>query len=86
MKATTIATVARTVTLAVFAGPVAFGVADKNGNPLSDHAVVVTGADATNGIVHLNDSGTSDGRDEQIALQLFVQSWETSNELMAVTL
>ncbi|OBH01391.1 hypothetical protein A5696_13660 [Mycobacterium sp. E2699] len=59
---------------------------DKNGNPVSDHAVVVTGVDATHGIVHLNDSGISEGRDEQIPLQLFVQSWETSNELMVVTL
>ncbi|MCV7440866.1 hypothetical protein H7K33_01355 [Mycobacterium paraense] len=59
---------------------------DKYGNPESDHAVVVTGVDATHGVVHLNDSGTSDGRDEQIPLQLFVQSWETSNELMVVTL
>ncbi|OBF48915.1 hypothetical protein A5787_09505 [Mycobacterium sp. 852002-50816_SCH5313054-b] len=59
---------------------------DKFGNPLSDHAVVVTGVDATHGIVHLNDSGTSEGRDEQIPLPLFVQSWETSNELMVVTL
>ncbi len=59
---------------------------DKRGNPVSDHAVVVTGVDATHGIVHLNDSGISEGRDEQIPLQLFVQSWETSNELMVVTL
>ncbi len=59
---------------------------DKSGNPVSDHAVVVTGVDATHGIVHLNDSGISEGRDEQIPLQLFVQSWETSNELMVVTL
>ncbi|OBI49579.1 hypothetical protein [Mycobacterium sp. E787] len=59
---------------------------EENGNPVSDHAVVVTGVDATHGIVHLNDSGISEGRDEQIPLQLFVQSWETSNELMVVTL
>ena len=58
---------------------------DKNGNPRSDHAVVVTGVDTANGVVHLNDSGTPKGRDEQIPLQLFVQAWDTSNELMVVT-
>lgn len=31
---------------------------DSAGNPRSDHAVVVTGVDTENGIVHLNDSGT----------------------------
>ncbi|MGE5286814.1 MAG: hypothetical protein ACM3ML_06330 [Micromonosporaceae bacterium] len=46
----------------------------------------MTGVDATRGIVHLNDSGTAEGRDEQIPLQLFVEAWETGNELMVVTL
>jgi hypothetical protein len=59
---------------------------DKSGNPLSDHAVVVTGVDATHGIVHLNDSGISEGRDEQVPLELFVKAWDTSDELMVVTL
>lgn len=58
---------------------------DKNGRPESDHAVVVTGVDTVTGIVHLNDSGTPEGRNEQIPIQLFVQSWDTSNELMVVT-
>jgi hypothetical protein len=58
---------------------------DKNGKPESDHAVVVTGVDTANNIVHLNDSGTSDGRDEQVPLKLFVESWDISNELMVVT-
>ena len=59
---------------------------DKSGNPLSDHAVVVTGVDATHGIVHLNDSGISGGRDEQVPMELFVKAWDTSDELMVVTL
>jgi len=58
---------------------------DKDGNPVSDHAVVVTGVDTANGVVHLNDSGSSEGRDAQIPMQLFVRAWDTSNELMVVT-
>jgi hypothetical protein len=58
---------------------------DRKGNPRSDHAVVVTGIDATRNIVHLNDSGTPDGRDEKIPLELFLRSWDTSNQLVVVT-
>jgi hypothetical protein len=59
---------------------------DKSGNPESDHAVVVTGVDAAHGIVHLNDSGIAEGRDEQVPLELFVKAWDASDELMVVTL
>ncbi len=58
---------------------------DKNGRPDSDHTVVVTGVDTVAGMVHLNDSGIPEGRNEQIPVQLFIESWDTSNELMAVT-
>ncbi|WAJ43974.1 C39 family peptidase [Mycobacterium sp. Aquia_216] len=58
---------------------------DDNGKPRGDHAVVVTGVDTANNMVHLNDSGTPHGRDEQIPLALFVQAWEASKELMVVT-
>ena len=58
---------------------------DENGNPRDDHAVVVTGVDTADNVVHLNDSGTPKGRDEQIPLELFLKSWETSNELVVVT-
>jgi hypothetical protein len=58
---------------------------DKNGNPVADHAVVVTGVDTANGVVHLNDSGTKKGRDEQIPVELFLQAWDTSDDFMAVT-
>jgi hypothetical protein len=58
---------------------------DEYGNPRADHAVVVTGVDTANGVVHLNDSGTRKGRDEQIPMELFIQAWNTSNELLVAT-
>jgi hypothetical protein len=58
---------------------------DKNGEPASDHAVVVTGVDAVNGIVHLNDSGTSTGRDETVPIEVFAKSWAASDDEMIVT-
>ncbi len=51
----------------------------------ADHAVVVTGVDTANDVVHLNDSGTPDGRDEQIPLDTFSQAWATGNNLLIVT-
>ena len=42
-------------------------------------------SDTAKGVVHLNDSGTPDGRDEQIPLALFMKAWDSSNELMVVT-
>jgi hypothetical protein len=50
-----------------------------------DHAVVVTGVDTRNDIVHLNDSGTPNGRDEQIPMATFTQAWATGNNLLIVT-
>jgi hypothetical protein len=58
---------------------------DQRGNPAHNHTVVVTGVDTGNDSVHLNDSGSREGRDEQIPLARFVQAWDASNELMAVT-
>lgn len=58
---------------------------DEDGNPDSDHTVVVTGVDTANGVVHMNDSGSGDGRDEQVPLRLFLHAWDTSNRLMVVT-
>lgn len=58
---------------------------DEKGNPQSDHAVVVTGVDTANGVVHLNDSGNPKGRDEQIPMALFVKAWATSDDFMVVT-
>jgi hypothetical protein len=50
-----------------------------------DHAVVVTGVDTGANIVHLNDSGTPNGRNEQIPLATFSQAWSTSDDLLIVT-
>src|SRR5574337_496183 len=51
----------------------------------ADHAVVVTGVDTRTDIVHLNDSGTPTGRDEQIPMATFTQAWATGNNLLIVT-
>ncbi|MCV7401957.1 C39 family peptidase [Mycobacterium fragae] len=51
----------------------------------ADHAVVVTGVDTRSNIVHLNDSGTPNGRDEQIPMDTFTQAWATSNNMLIVT-
>jgi uncharacterized protein YvpB len=51
----------------------------------ADHAVVVTGVDTATNIVHLNDSGTPNGRDERIPLNTFTQAWSTSDNLLIVT-
>jgi hypothetical protein len=50
-----------------------------------DHAVVVTGVDTGANIVHLNDSGTPNGRNEQIPMATFSQAWGTSDDLLIVT-
>ncbi|MFZ0906752.1 MAG: C39 family peptidase [Mycobacterium sp.] len=50
-----------------------------------DHAVVVTGVDTGTNIVHVNDSGTPNGRNEQIPLATFSQAWATSDDLLIVT-
>jgi hypothetical protein len=47
--------------------------------------VVVTGVDTSNDVVHLNDIGSTEGRDEQIPLALFIQAWAASDNLTAVT-
>ena len=56
-----------------------------DGEAEANHAVVVTGVDTADGIVHLNDSGSEDGADEQIPIALFVRSWDTSDDQMTVT-
>lgn len=62
-------------------------VADKtpDGRPEANHAVVVTGVDTAAGVVHLNDSGSEQGRDEQAPIDVFAQSWATSDDQMTVT-
>ncbi len=56
-----------------------------DGQPEANHAVVVTGVDTAAGIVHLNDSGIEDGRDERVPIDVFARSWATSGEQMTVT-
>ncbi|OBG26581.1 hypothetical protein A5673_07545 [Mycobacterium sp. E3198] len=56
-----------------------------DGRPEADHAVVVTGVDTAAGVVHLNDSGLEQGRDEQVPIDVFAQSWATSDDQMTVT-
>ena len=55
------------------------------GEPESNHAVVITGVDTAGGIVHVNDSGNEQGRDEQVPIDIFVKSWNSSDDEMTVT-
>jgi hypothetical protein len=50
-----------------------------------DHDLVVTGVDTANGVVHLNDSGTEDGADEQVSIATFEAGWATSGHDMVIT-
>jgi hypothetical protein len=50
-----------------------------------DHMLVVTGIDTKNGIVHLNDSGTEDGRDEQVPMARFMKAWKGADFSMVIT-
>ncbi|CNL22119.1 putative secreted protein [Mycobacterium tuberculosis] len=47
--------------------------------------MVVTGIDTRAGMVHLNDTGSSVGRDEQVSVATFEQAWATSNNFAVVT-
>ena len=50
-----------------------------------DHFVVVTGIDTKAGVVHLNDSGNNAGRDEQVSLATFENSWASSHNFVVIT-
>ena len=50
-----------------------------------DHFVVVIGIDTRSGVVHLNDSGIGNGRDERVGVATFVKAWQTSNHAAVVT-
>jgi predicted double-glycine peptidase len=52
---------------------------------VENHFVVVTGIDTRAGTVHLNDTGSSAGRDEQVSLASFEQAWGASNNFAVVT-
>jgi hypothetical protein len=55
-----------------------------DGQPEANHAVVVTGVDTAAGMVHLNDSGLEDGRDQRVPIDIFTRSWGTSDDQMTV--
>ena len=50
-----------------------------------NHALVVTGIDTDEGVVHLNDSGNPDGRDFQIDIETFERAWATSGQSIVVS-
>ncbi|MBW0015440.1 C39 family peptidase [Mycobacterium sp.] len=50
-----------------------------------NHFVVVTGIDTRAGVVHLNDSGIRNGRDEQVPVATFQAAWGTSDNFAVVT-
>lgn len=51
----------------------------------ANHFVVVTGIDSKAGVVHLNDSGISTGRDEQVPLATFERAWAPNYNSAIVT-
>jgi hypothetical protein len=51
----------------------------------TDHFVVVTGIDTDTNVVHLNDPGNDAGRDEQVPLVTFENSWATSGKYALMT-
>jgi predicted double-glycine peptidase len=59
---------------------------NESGNrAVENHFVVVTGIDTRAGVVHLNDTGSKAGRDEQVSIATFEQAWGTSNNFAVVT-
>lgn len=58
---------------------------DEPGNRgVENHFVVVTGIDTNANMVHLNDSGVRDGRDEQVPIATFEAAWATSDRFAVV--
>jgi len=51
----------------------------------ANHFVVVTGIDPKAGMVHLNDSGIMNGRDEQVPVATFEQAWAPNHNSAIVT-
>jgi hypothetical protein len=58
---------------------------NKDGDPEANHAVVVTGVDTARGLVHLNDTGSNQGRDEKVPIDIFAKSWDSTGDQMTVT-
>jgi hypothetical protein len=51
----------------------------------ANHFVVVTGINARAGVVHLNDSGVPNGRDEQVPIATFELAWAPNHNSAIVT-
>jgi hypothetical protein len=51
----------------------------------ANHFVVVTGVDTKAGVVHLNDSGSTTGRDEQVPIATFERAWAPNHNSAIVT-
>jgi len=51
----------------------------------ANHFVVVTGMEPRAGVVHLNDSGVTTGRDEQVPIATFEQAWAPNRNSAIVT-
>jgi hypothetical protein len=59
---------------------------DTRGNRnVDNHVVVVTGVDTKASVVHLNDSGIMNGRDEQVPIATFEQAWAPNHNSAIVT-
>jgi hypothetical protein len=52
---------------------------------VANHFVVVTGIDPKAGVVHLNDSGIINGRDEQVPIATFEEAWAPNYNSAVVT-
>jgi len=51
----------------------------------ANHAVVVTGVDTVNGVVHLNDPYPDNGSDLQVSIRTFNRAWAVGGNEMIVT-
>ncbi len=59
---------------------------NESGNRTQEnHFVVVIGIDTKAGVVHLNDSGSNAGRDEQVSFSTFEAAWNTSDNFAVLT-
>ncbi|CAN5734956.1 hypothetical protein BH20ACT4_BH20ACT4_04070 [soil metagenome] len=58
---------------------------DRYGDVGSDHMLVVTGIDQSDGVVYMNDPGQPDGAARMVPLDTFVDAWEDGGNTMIVT-
>ena len=70
--------------MAIVNGQLIWGV-DEGPFDTANHALVVTGIDTDEGIVHINDSGNPDGADWQVDIETFEEAWATSGQSLVIT-